>query len=45
MKVKAICILIRGRKIVANKSKGDIMLPGGDVDPDKAQDQLASLIT
>ena len=45
MKVKAYCILIRGRKIVAKIDAKDVMLPGGDVDADKAQDQLSKLIT
>jgi|LauGreDrversion4_2_1035121.scaffolds.fasta_scaffold49862_1 hypothetical protein len=44
MKVKAYCILIRGRKIVAKMNDKDIVLPGGDVDSDKAQDQLSKLI-
>jgi hypothetical protein len=45
MKTKAFCLLIRGRRIVAKISDGDIILPGGDVDKDKAQDQLSQLIT
>ena len=45
MKVKAYCILIRGRKIVAKLDGKDIILPGGDIDPDKAQEQLSRLIT
>jgi hypothetical protein len=38
MKVKAYCILIRGRKIVAKLDGKDVYLPGGDVDSDKAQE-------
>jgi hypothetical protein len=45
MKTKAFCILIRGRKIVAKINGSDVVLPGGDVDKDKAQEQLALLIT
>ncbi len=45
MKVKAYCILIRGRKIVAKLDGKDVILPGGDIDPDKAQEQLGKLIT
>lgn len=36
MKVKAYCILIKGRKIIAKLDGKDVVLPGGDVDPDKA---------
>ena len=45
MKTKAFCLLIRGRKIVAKLVDGDVVLPGGDVDKDKAQEQLSALIT
>ena len=37
--------MIRGRKIVAKLTDGDVVLPGGDVDKDKAADQLSALIT
>jgi len=40
MKVKAAVILIRGRKIIADLQQNDVILPGGSVDADKAQDQL-----
>ncbi len=45
MKTKAFCLLIRGRKIVAKLKDGDVVLPGGDVDKDKAAEQLSVLIT
>lgn len=37
--------MIRGRRIIAKLVDGDVILPGGDVDKDKAQDQLSVLIT
>lgn len=45
MKIKAYCILIKGRKIIAKIDSKDIVLPGGDVDSEKAQEQLSKLIT
>ena len=45
MKVEAYCILIRGRKIVAKLEGKNIILPGGEIDPEKAQEQLSALIT
>jgi hypothetical protein len=45
MKIKAFCLLIRGRKIVAKLKDGDVVLPGGDVDKEKAAEQLSTLIT
>jgi hypothetical protein len=45
MKTKAYCLLIRGRKILARIDGKDVVLPGGDVEKDKAQEQLSALIT
>ena len=44
MKVEALCLLIRGRKIVSQIKGGDVVLPGGSVEESKAQEQLSKLV-